>query len=39
VPEVLGQIAGLLVGGAFSLACATIPLVLVHRRVARLGEI
>jgi len=38
VPEIAGQIAGLLLGGAFSLACAIIPLVLVHRRVARLGE-
>ena len=39
VPEIAGQIAGLLVGGGFSLACAIIPLVVVHRRVARLGEI
>jgi hypothetical protein len=38
VPVILGQIAGLLLGGVFSLACAIIPLVLVHRRVARLGE-
>jgi ABC-2 type transport system permease protein len=38
VPVIVGQIAGLLLGGAFSLACAIIPLVLVHRRVARLGE-
>jgi ABC-2 type transport system permease protein len=38
VPVIAGQIAGLLLGGAFSLACAIIPLVLVHRRVARLGE-
>jgi len=27
-----------LLGGAFSLACAIIPLVLVYKRVARLGE-
>jgi hypothetical protein len=39
IPEIVGQIAGLLLGGVFSLACAIIPLVLVHRRVARLGEI
>jgi hypothetical protein len=38
VPEILGQIAGLLLGGAFSLACAFIPLILVYKRVARLGE-
>jgi ABC-2 type transport system permease protein len=39
VPEIVGQIAGLLLGGVFCLACAIIPLILVHRRVARLGEI
>ena len=38
LPVIAGQIAGLLLGGAFSLTCAIIPLVLVHRRVARLGE-
>ena len=38
IPEIAGQLAGLLLGGFFSLACAIIPLVLVHRRVARLGE-
>jgi ABC-2 type transport system permease protein len=39
LPAIAGQIAGLLLGGAFSLACAVIPLILVYRRVARLGEI
>jgi ABC-2 type transport system permease protein len=38
VPVIAGQIVGLLLGGSFSLACAIIPLVLVYRRVARLGE-
>ena len=37
-PIILGQIAGLLMGSVFSLACAIIPLLIVHRRVARLGE-
>lgn len=37
-PEVWGQIAGALIGGAFSLACAIAPLFLVRRRVQSLGE-
>lgn len=38
IPEIAGQLAGLLLGGAFSLACVIIPLVWVYKRVARLGE-
>jgi hypothetical protein len=38
VPEIAGQLTGLLLGGVFSLACAIIPLALVYKRVARLGE-
>ena len=38
LPEIAGQLVGLLLGGVFSLACAIIPLMLVHRRVARLAE-
>jgi ABC-2 type transport system permease protein len=38
LPEGAGQIAGLLIGSTFSLACATIPLWLVRKRVERLGE-
>jgi hypothetical protein len=38
LPEIAGQLVGLLLGGVFSLACATIPLVLVYKRVARLAE-
>lgn len=38
LPEVVGQIIGLVVGGAFSLACAAIPLWLVRDRVPKLAE-
>ncbi len=36
--EGIGQIAGLLVGGAVALACAIVPLRLVKDRVYRIGE-
>jgi ABC-2 type transport system permease protein len=35
----LGQLAGLLLGGTFSLACGIIPLALVHPRVATIGMV
>jgi ABC-2 type transport system permease protein len=38
LPEVIGQIIGLIVGAAFSLACAAIPLWLVRERVPKLAE-
>lgn len=38
VPEPIGQLAGLALGGVFSLVCASVPLWLVHGRVARLAE-
>jgi ABC-2 type transport system permease protein len=38
LPEIVGQVAGVLLGGAFSAACAVIPLGLVAPRVARIGE-
>jgi ABC-2 type transport system permease protein len=38
VPALAGQAVGLVLGGAFSLACAIIPLLLVSKRVARIGE-
>jgi ABC-2 type transport system permease protein len=38
LPEIVGQAAGILLGGAFSVACAVIPLGLVAPRVARIGE-
>ena len=38
VPAILGQLAGLAIGGAFSLLCAVLPLWAVSKRVARLGE-
>jgi len=38
LPEIAGQFAGLLLGGIFSLGCAIVPLMLAHKRVARLGE-
>ncbi len=38
LPTLLGQFAGLLLGGAFSLACAVVPLMLVYTRLPRLGE-
>jgi ABC-2 type transport system permease protein len=37
-PQSAGQLVGLLLGGAFSLACALIPLWLVRARVPRLAE-
>jgi len=37
-PEPGGQLAGLLLGGAFSLTCAVLPLWLVRKRVLVLGE-
>jgi len=37
-PQALGQLAGLVLGGAASLACAFIPLWLVRQRVPRLAE-
>jgi ABC-2 type transport system permease protein len=38
VPALADQAVGLVLGGAFSLACAVIPLTLVSKRVARIGE-
>jgi ABC-2 type transport system permease protein len=38
LPVLVGQIAGLALGGVFSLACAATPPWLVRGRVARLGE-
>jgi ABC-2 type transport system permease protein len=38
LPELLGQAAGLVLGGAVSLACAILPPSLVAGRVARIGE-
>jgi hypothetical protein len=38
LPEWLGQVIGLLLGGAFSLICAFIALGLVKNRVPRIGE-
>jgi hypothetical protein len=38
LPEIIGQAIGLLFGGGLSLACAVVPLLLVHKRVPRLGE-
>lgn len=38
LPEALGQLAGLVLGGLFSLGFAFIPLWLVRERVPRLGE-
>jgi ABC-2 type transport system permease protein len=38
LPDVLGQAAGLILGGAVSLACAILPPFLVADRVARIGE-
>jgi hypothetical protein len=37
-PEILGQVAGLLLGTAASLAVALVPLRLVSGRVPRLAE-
>jgi hypothetical protein len=38
LPEPVGQLTGLLVGGVFSLMCAAFPLWLVQKKVNRLGE-
>jgi hypothetical protein len=38
VPALAGQAVGLVLGGGFSLACAVLPLALVSKRVARIGE-
>ncbi len=37
-PELIGQAIGLALGGAFSLACAIVPLWLMRKRVPLLGE-
>lgn len=39
LPEVIGQVIGILAGGAFSLVCAAVPLRLVMSRVPRIGDI
>ncbi len=38
LPQVVGQAAGLVLGGVVSLACAIVPLWLVRQRVEKLGE-
>lgn len=38
LPEVIGQVAGLVLGGGISLVFAVVPLLLVRKRVERLGE-
>ncbi len=38
VPHIIGQIAGLLLGGALSLVCMFLPLWLVRKRIDRLNE-
>jgi ABC-2 type transport system permease protein len=38
LPEIIGQAIGVVVGGAFSLTCAVLPLRLVAPRVARIGD-
>ena len=38
LPESVGQVVGLVLGGAFSLAFAVVPLWLVRNKVPRLGE-
>jgi hypothetical protein len=38
LPEAIGQIFGLALGGALSLVCAFIPLFVVYKKVERLGE-
>jgi hypothetical protein len=38
-PETLGQLIGLALGGAASLACAILPPWLVRDRVPRIGEV
>jgi ABC-2 type transport system permease protein len=37
-PEIAGQAIGLVLGGAFSVACAVVPIWLVAGRVAHIGE-
>lgn len=39
LPAWIGQVLGLMIGGAFSLTCAILPLWLVRHAVRRLGEI
>lgn len=39
LPAWIGQVLGLMIGGAFSLTCAILPLWLVRHSVRRLGEI
>jgi hypothetical protein len=38
VPQVYGYLVGIVFGVGVSLACAILPLVLVKKRVERLGE-
>lgn len=38
LPEAIGQILGLALGGAFSLACTFIPISVVYKKVEHLGE-
>jgi ABC-2 type transport system permease protein len=38
LPETLGQLIGLFLGGGLNLTCAVVPLWLVRKRVDRLGE-
>ncbi len=37
-PAIIGQIVGLVIGGAATLTCAIVPLWLVRKKVAKLGE-
>jgi hypothetical protein len=37
--QAVGQVAGLLLGGAFSLACTIIPLALVRKKVETIGMV
>jgi ABC-2 type transport system permease protein len=37
-PQLVGQAMGIVLGAAFSISCAVIPLQLVAKRVARIGE-
>ncbi|MGE5222634.1 MAG: hypothetical protein ACM3PY_09360, partial [Omnitrophica WOR_2 bacterium] len=38
LPEITGQLIGLVIGGLVSLACAVLPPMLVVNQVARIGE-